>query len=129
MVMLAALLVSGCGDPFWLPRAHKIEVQQGNLLTQAQIESIKPGMARSEVSALIGVPVTESGFHPQRWDYVFTRGPAGAKVTGRRFSVFFNKADTVEKTEENFETESGEIVMPRYWFQSPDKTKPVAKSQ
>lgn len=122
-------LLTGCGDPFWLPRAHKIEVQQGNLLSAAQISSVKTGMAQQEVAQLIGVPVTQSAFHPNRWDYMFTRGPAGKRVAARRFSVFFDSAGVVEKTEENFAEESGEIIMPKYWFQSPNKRKPVGVEQ
>lgn len=121
----ALLTLSGCGTPFWLPRAHKIEVQQGNLLTRDQIKAVKAGMLREEVAALIGVPVNQPAFQPERWDYVFTRAPAGKTVTARRFSVFFDKADKVENIQANFDQESGEIIMPKYWFSSIDERKPV----
>jgi len=86
-------------------------------------------MPQQEVAKLIGVPVTRSSFHPNRWDYMFTRGPAGKQVTARQFSVFFDSQGQVEKTEENFRQESGEIIMPKYWFQSPDKRKPSESEQ
>ncbi len=123
------LLLGACGDPIWLPRAHKIEVQQGNLLTEEQIESIEAGMSREEVAALIGVPVNQPAFQPDRWDYVFTRSPAGQTVAARRFSVFFDEGDRVANIEANFDRESGEIIMPKFWFSRPDRPKPVpAKS-
>lgn len=119
------LLLTACGDPIWLPRAHKIEVQQGNLLTQEQISSVQTGMSREEVAALIGAPVNQPAFQPDRWDYVFTRTPAGQTVKARRFSIFFDEGNRVANIEANFDRESGEIIMPRYWFSSPSRRKPV----
>lgn len=121
-----ALLLTACGNPIWLPRAHKIEVQQGNLLTQQQISSIETGMSREEVAALIGVPLNQPAFQPGRWDYVFTRSPAGLTVTARRFSVYFDESNKVANVEANFDKESGEIIMPKYWFSSPNRRKPVS---
>ncbi len=128
-VALSMLALGGCGTPFWLPRAHKIEVQQGNLLTRDQIKAVQSGMSREEVAALIGVPVNQPAFQPDRWDYVFTRTPAGKTVTARRFSVFFDDADKVENIQANFDQESGEIIMPKFWFSSVDRRKPVTDGE
>lgn len=96
------------------------------MLTRDQIKAVQAGMSREEVAALIGVPVNQPAFQPDRWDYVFTRTPAGKTVTARRFSVFFDMADKVDNIQANFDQESGEIIMPKYWFSSIDKRKPVA---
>ena len=82
-------MASGCGDPFWLPRAHKIDVQQGNLITLRQVEAVKTGMSRDEVASLLGVPIATSAFHTNRWDYAFTRSPAGHLVEGKAFYRIF----------------------------------------
>jgi len=116
------VLLSGCGDPFWLPRAHKIEVQQGNILTAEIVESIEAGMSREEVATLVGVPITVSSFHSNRWDYPFTRGPAGTTIAAKRFSIFFEN-DIVTETAENFSNETGEYTVPQFWFQSPKRVK------
>ncbi len=117
------LMASGCGDPIWLPRAHKIDVQQGNLITQRQVEAVKAGMSRQDVAGLLGVPIATSAFHTDRWDYAYTRSPAGHLVEARRFTVYFDE-DIVSNTEENFTEESGEISQPRYWFQQPKRKAP-----
>jgi len=50
LCFLASVLMSACGgDPFWLPRAHKITIQQGNLISQTQLERVTVGMNRDEV--------------------------------------------------------------------------------
>jgi len=122
-----AVVLSGCGDPIWLPRAHKIEVQQGNILTAENIEAIQAGMSREEVASLVGVPLTISSFHSNRWDYPFTRGPAGTTIEAKRFSVFFDN-NVVINTAENFSEESGEFTVPQFWFQSPKRVKVPAAS-
>lgn len=118
--IVAMANLSACGDPFWLPRAHQIDVQQGNLVTAEQVDSIETGMSREEVAGLIGVPVSTSAFHTNRWDYTYTRTPASHRSEAKRFTVFFNE-NVVSSTENNFSNESGVISQPRYWFQRPSK--------
>ncbi len=118
--------ISACGDPLWLPRAHKIDVQQGNLVTAEQVDAIKSGMSRDEVAGLLGVPISTSAFHANRWDYTYTRTPAGHRSAAKRFTVFFEE-NVVSSTENNFRNESGEISQPRYWFLLPKKT-PVSET-
>ena len=56
-------LLSACGgDPFWLPRAHKISIQQGNLLNEQQLAQVTVGMNKQQVSSLIGTPVEKTPF-------------------------------------------------------------------
>ena len=92
------MLISGCGGtPFWLPKAHKIDIQQGNLLSQEQIRQITPGLSQGEVRQILGEPVMETGFDNNRWDYVYTRGEAGEHVQASGLTVFFENgvvADT-----------------------------------
>lgn len=50
---------------------YRVDVQQGNLLDDVDVEAIKPGMTRSQVRFLIGTPVAQDAFHADRWDYVY----------------------------------------------------------
>lgn len=110
------MLLGGCGgDPFWLPRAHRIGIQQGNLLNEEQLAQIEPGMPRAAVRGLIGSPVARTPFHADRWDYLYTRGPAGAAIPARRVTVFFDD-DVVSRLESNHGEVSGEVrEAPRWW--------------
>ncbi|MBX2824075.1 MAG: outer membrane protein assembly factor BamE [Gammaproteobacteria bacterium] len=110
------LAVTGCGQPFWLPPAHKIEVQQGNLVSPGQRDRMQVGMSREDIIAIAGEPVVGNAFHADRWDYMFTRGPAGAVVTARSVTVTFADNKVAALTD-NYDQESGEIPIQRYWWQ------------
>ena len=54
----------------WLSR--KVPVEQGNIITQAMVDQLKPGMSMEQVEQIMGAPVLSSTFDPNRLDYVYT---------------------------------------------------------
>ncbi len=60
-----ALPMSGCLS------VYKVEVQQGNVVTQEMIDKLKPGLTRSQVRFVLGTPLVTDAFHPDRWDYYY----------------------------------------------------------
>jgi len=117
LCFLASVLMSACGgDPFWLPRAHKITIQQGNLISQTQLERVTVGMNRDEVRSLIGTPVANLPFQTDRWDYIYTQGPAGSEIRAKRVSILF-QGDQVSGIDNNQDLESGEKPTRRYWWE------------
>lgn len=59
------------------PGVYKIDIEQGNLVTQDMIEQLQPGMSRRQVRFIMGSPLVEDTFQPDRWDYpyVIRNGP------------------------------------------------------
>ena len=109
-------LVACGGDPFWLPRAHRITIQQGNLLSERQLSDVAVGMDRNAVRTLLGTPITETPFHENRWDYLYTRGPAGSAIEARRLAIFFEN-ELVAKIDSNATEASGELPEHRNWWE------------
>jgi outer membrane protein assembly factor BamE len=86
-----AVLVGGCGrfNPFTV---HRMEIQQGNYLTQEMVSQLQPGMTRDQVRFVLGTPLLTDIFHDDRWDYVYHRRRADAReAEQRRLSLFFEK--------------------------------------
>jgi len=68
---------------------YKLDVQQGNLITQDVVAKLKKGMTKTEVRQVLGTPLLMDPFHGNRWDYYFSTHRGGKPVERTRFSVFF----------------------------------------
>ena len=95
LVLIAALLLGACQGGFlqMLPlgplRPYKIDVQQGNVVTQEMISKVQPGMSRGQVRFALGTPLVEDVFHKDRWDYVYLYQKGGEATEHRRIVVVF----------------------------------------
>jgi outer membrane protein assembly factor BamE len=87
LTLIVLLLLAGCSSVPSLP--YKIEVQQGNVITQEMVDKLKPGMTRSQVRFALGSPMISDAFHENRWDYVYRLEQAGRLVEQRTLTVFF----------------------------------------
>jgi outer membrane protein assembly factor BamE len=79
----AALLLGGCS-------LYKMEIQQGNRITDEELAMVRPGMAAPQVQAILGTPLLVDDFHKNRWDYVFYLKSPNGTVKRDGVTVFFN---------------------------------------
>jgi outer membrane protein assembly factor BamE len=68
---------------------YRIEIQQGNFVSQDMIAKLKPGMSREQVRFVLGTPLLTDVFHQNRWDYVFYREYPNKTREERRISIYF----------------------------------------
>ncbi len=85
-LLLAAL--SACGN-IGFPGVYRIDVEQGNIVTQEMVDQLKPGMNRNQVRFILGTPLVEDSFHQSRWDYIYTVRNGNVTKVSKRLSVFF----------------------------------------
>ncbi len=80
LLVAACSLLAACSYKPSFINEYKIDVQQGNVLTQDMVAQLKPGQTREQVRFILGSPLIADIFHRQRWDYVyrFRNGPTGA---------------------------------------------------
>ena len=90
LLAAAALALSGC--------IYKLDVQQGNVVTQESVAKLKKGMTKSEVRNTLGTPLLMDPFHGNRWDYYFSAQERGRTMERTRFSVFFDNDRLVSVT-------------------------------
>lgn len=79
-------------------KPYRIEVVQGNVITQETMAQIQPGLGRSQVLQILGAPLLMDIFHKDRWDYVFSITKQGVPPQKRRISLFF-QGDTLGRVE------------------------------
>jgi len=95
-ILILAAALAGCGVPR-IPGVtpYKMEVQQGNFVSQDMVAQLKAGMSKDQVRSTLGTPLLIDIFHGERWDYVYSRElPNGAREQ-RKLVVFFEDGKLV----------------------------------
>jgi outer membrane protein assembly factor BamE len=85
---LLVLLLAGCAS-FEFPWVYKLNIDQGNIITQEMVNKLQPGMSRSQVQFVMGSPLLADPFHEDRWDYIYTLLDSKGKRTEQHLTVFF----------------------------------------
>jgi outer membrane protein assembly factor BamE len=68
---------------------YKIDVRQGNYVSQDMVAQLKQGQTKDQVRFILGTPLVADIFHADRWDYVYRFQPGHGEVQLRRWVVFF----------------------------------------
>ncbi|MFH1603938.1 MAG: outer membrane protein assembly factor BamE [Pseudomonadota bacterium] len=90
---IAALSLLSCssvqsGFPSFTP--YRIEIQQGNFVSQELVSRLKLGMSKDQVRFVLGTPLITDVFHADRWDYVFRRRrESSSQLEHRKVAIFF----------------------------------------
>jgi outer membrane protein assembly factor BamE len=69
---------------------HRIDVQQGNVISQDALNQLTPGMTRRQVQYVIGSPMVADTFHKDRWDYIYRMETGKGKVSEEHVTLFFH---------------------------------------
>lgn len=77
---------------------YRIDVPQGNIVTQEMVDRLKPGMTRRQVRAVMGTPLVRDPFHADRWDYIYYFKPGRGEVERRHLALYF-EADRLTRIE------------------------------
>ncbi len=85
IVLISILSLSGCA----FPGVYKINVQQGNIVTEDDLKSLSQGMARSQVHAVLGSPLMLNPVDPSREYYVYTFQRRGGDIQEQRIIVYY----------------------------------------
>ena len=78
-----ALLLSSCA-------IYKLDIQQGNTVSEQALAQLEQGMSKSQVKALLGTPLLADSFQSNRWDYIFYINKAGRQVERKDLVLHFS---------------------------------------
>lgn len=82
-LILLAALAAGC--------VHKIDIEQGNYVTQDLVDRLKPGMSKAQVKMILGTPLLTDVFHADRWDYYFDNAKSGKHIGHKHLMLVFKE--------------------------------------
>jgi outer membrane protein assembly factor BamE len=80
------------------PGVFKINVQQGNIITQDMLDTLKPGMTKKQVYFVLGKPVIDNVFNTDLENYIYTYQRAGGVIERQIIKVHY-KADIYQSHE------------------------------
>ena len=83
--MALSLILSGC----FFPGVFRIDVTQGNIVTEQMIQRLQPGMTRDQVLFVMGTPLIQDTLNPDRWDYLYSISKAGAAPEIYQVTLYF----------------------------------------
>lgn len=93
LTLFVLLFITGCSS---IPSVlYKIDVQQGNIITQDMVDKLKPNMTKSQVRFVLGTALIGDVFHKDRWDYVYRLLQHGNLVEEYKLTVFFEDGKLV----------------------------------
>jgi outer membrane protein assembly factor BamE len=87
--LAVCMVLGGCS---WLPPSlgvYKLDINQGNYITQDQVERLRVGQTRQQVRLIMGTPLLVDPFHAARWDYVYEFERQGRVLEHSQLTVYF----------------------------------------
>ena len=104
IITIASFFLAACSsDPIVnrLPFVYRIDIQQGNVVTQEMVDKLRTGMNKRQAQFVLGEPMLIDPFHANRWDYFYLYKP-GTDGKGEprqeRVSLFFEEDRLVKIT-------------------------------
>ena len=91
--LLAGLV--GCGSNFGFPGVYRINVEQGNVVTEEMVEQLRPGLNRRQVRYIMGTPLIEDSFDEDRWDYRYLLRNGNELLSETQLTLWFEEDELV----------------------------------
>ncbi len=107
-VCCASLISAGCSS-MHIPGVYKIDVPQGNIVTQEMVNQLHTGMNKRQVSYAMGTPLVVDVFHPERWDYIYSLQKGRHKPEQHHVTLYFEN-DQLTRIEGDYQPNPGAAV-------------------
>ena len=96
LCFLCVFLLSAC--------VYRIDIQQGNILGQKDIDKLRPGLTKNQVVFVLGSPTVDDAFSDDKWTYLYTYKRANLDTTStKRLEVYFTDDKLTALETEDYE--------------------------
>ncbi len=111
LALLLSLSSSGCSTLLEnLPGVYRIDIEQGNIVTQEMVDQLRPNMNKRQVLYIMGSPMLQDAFHKNRWDYIYSRQPGNEPRVQKRLTLFF-KEERLSGVQGDFRPSSKPVML------------------
>ena len=93
-------------------KPYKVDIVQGNYVTNSMVSNLSKGQSRQEVRTILGTPLITDPFRKNRWDYLFLINRGSGKRVIHRFMVIFEDDRVVAWEGSPIDEKSGNLEVP-----------------
>jgi outer membrane protein assembly factor BamE len=113
---VCALALTACNP------IYQLDIQQGNLFSKAQVDSLKPGMSKRQVVLTLGSPSVVNPFQQSRWDYISTERRGNGRMQTKTLTLYFEGENLAKVDGDYFAENPIELIREatKYKRQYPD---------
>ncbi|SFL82756.1 outer membrane protein assembly factor BamE [Marinobacter zhejiangensis] len=84
--LLLTLLIAGCA----FPGVYKINVQQGSIIKQEDLDQLSAGMTRRQVHSILGSPSVINPVDESQDHYMYTFQRAGQEIKQQQITIYYD---------------------------------------
>lgn len=77
-------VLQGC-----IPNVYRVDIPQGNIITEQQIQTVEVGMNPRQVLNLLGTPLITDPFNQERWDYIYRLNAYDGTLNTEKITIVF----------------------------------------
>lgn len=97
-MMAVVVMLSSLNACAWMNRlVYQLDLDQGNYIQKADVESLRYGMNKAQVEYVMGPPMLLDNGFPDAWYYVQWEKLSHESPTQKTLIVHFNDSGLVEK--------------------------------
>lgn len=89
LIFFLCTCLGACGW-FGFPGVYRLDIEQGNIVTEEMAGQLQPGMTKRQVRFILGTPLVEDTFNPDRWDYLYVKRNGMTVLDQSRLTVIFD---------------------------------------
>ena len=71
------------------PGVYKINVQQGNIITQDMLSQLQTGMTKRQIHFVLGTPIARNVFSDKYESYIYSYQPADGELQQQVINVYY----------------------------------------
>lgn len=94
LLLAGTLLLSAC-ETLRFPGVYRIDIPQGNFVTEDMLAQLEPGMTPDQVRYVLGQPTLRDPFTPDTWFYPMVYQPGRGDTVRQRIVVHFENEQYV----------------------------------
>jgi outer membrane protein assembly factor BamE len=89
-ILALTVLTAGCSN-IRFPGVYRIDIPQGNFVTEDMLDQLNPGMSPEQVRYVMGMPTLIDPFTPDTWFYLMTLQPGKGDTVEQQIVVHFRE--------------------------------------